>query len=99
MMNFSKFQFFVVYSSANLRQTVSAIDMVVGALYNLGLGLLKTIVDDMRGALKFCVDVITSKGTCFLNLMCKNSFLLVFDFVFPKFFYVTHTIDYSFQKT
>ena len=68
MMNFSKFQFFGVYSSANLRQTVSAIDMVVGALYNLGLGLLKTIVDDMCGALKFCVDAIEMRrGTCFLN--------------------------------
>ena len=46
-MNFSKFQFYGDCSSANLRQTVSAIDMVVGALYNLGFSLLKTIVDDM----------------------------------------------------
>ena len=68
MMNFSKFQFFGVYSSANLRQTVSAIDMIVGALCNLGLGLLKTIVDDMRSALKLYVDAIEMrKGTCFLN--------------------------------
>ena len=68
MMNFSKFQFYGDCSSANLRQTVSAIDMVVGALYNLGLGLLKTIVDDMCGALKFWIDAIEmGKGTCFLS--------------------------------
>ena len=68
MMNSGKFQFYDVRSSANLRQTVSATDMVDGALYNLGLGHLKTIlvVDDMCGTLKFCVDAIEiSKGTCF----------------------------------
>ena len=35
----------------------------------------KSIVDDMCGALKFCVDAIEmSKGTCFLNFStcCKN---------------------------
>ena len=45
MMNFSKFQFFGVYSSANLRQTVSTIDMVEGVAYNLGLCLSTNIVD------------------------------------------------------
>ena len=68
MMNFWKFQFYRVHSSAKLRQTVSAIDMVDGALYKLGLGLLKNIVDNKCGALKFCVDAIEMrKGTCFLN--------------------------------
>ena len=68
MMNFSKLQFYGGCSSANLRQTVSAIDMVGGALYKLGLCLSKTTVDDMCGALKFWVDVIEmSKGTCLLN--------------------------------
>ena len=42
--------------------------MVDGALDKLGLGLLKNIVDDMCGALKFCVDAIEMrKGTCFSN--------------------------------
>ena len=45
MMNFSKFSFHEAGSSANLRNTVSAIDMGDCALYNLGLGLSKTIVD------------------------------------------------------
>ena len=47
MMNFSDFHFYEARSSADLRPTVSAIDMVHGALYNLGSSLLKTIVDDM----------------------------------------------------
>ena len=67
-MHFWKFQFYRVHSSAKLRQTVRAIDMVDGALDKLGLGLLKNIVDDMCGALKFWIDAIKmGKGTCFLN--------------------------------
>ena len=58
MMNFWKFQFYRVHSSAKLRQTVSAIDMVDGALDKLGLGLLKNIVDDISGVLKVFVDAI-----------------------------------------
>ena len=45
MMNFWKFQFYRVLSSANLRLTVSAIDMVDGASYNLGLCISKNMVD------------------------------------------------------
>ena len=66
MMSFWKFQFYRVHSSAKVRQTVSAIDMVDGALDKLGLGLLKNIVDNMCGALKFCVDAIEMrKGPVF----------------------------------
>ena len=68
MMNFSKFAFYEARSSANLRNTVSAIDMVDCALYNLGLGLSKTIVDGMCKMLIFHGDAIEmSKGTGFLN--------------------------------
>ena len=47
MMNFWKFQFYRVHSSAKLRQTVSAIDMVEGVAYNLGLCISKNVVDGM----------------------------------------------------
>ena len=72
MMNFSKFAFYEARSSANLRNTVSAIDMVDCALYNLGLGLSKTIVDGMCKMLIFHGDAIEiSKGTAFLNFSKK----------------------------
>ena len=45
MMNFSKFPLYETRSSTNLRQTVSAIDMVDGASYNLGLCISKNMVD------------------------------------------------------
>ena len=68
MTNFSKFAFYEARSSANLRNKVSAIDMVDCALYNLGLGLSKTIVDGMCKMLIFHGDAIEmSKGTCFWN--------------------------------
>ena len=67
MMNFSKSELYEARSSANLRNTVSAIDMVDCALYNLGLGLSKTIVDGMCKMLIFHGDAIEiSKGTGFL---------------------------------
>ena len=79
-MSLSKFPFYETRSSTNLRQTVSAIDMVDGALDKLGLGLLKTTVDDMCGTLKFWVDAIEmSKETCFWNFSQKfenNNFKL-----------------------
>ena len=84
MMNFSKFQFYGDCSSANLRQTVSAIDMVVGALYNLGLGLLKNIVDDMCGALKFCVDAKTKNKKPCSRPNVDNNILLCGTFRVPS---------------
>ena len=45
MMNFSKFPFYETFSSTNLRQTLSAIDMFDGASYNLGLCISKNMVD------------------------------------------------------
>ena len=86
MMNFSKFQFYEARSSANLRNTVSAIDMVDCALYNLGLGLSKTIVDGMCKMLIFHGDAIEmSKGTVFFEffenfsrLKCLHTIIISF---------------------
>ena len=39
-----------IYSKANLRQTVYAMVMIDGALYDLGLCISKSIVDNMCNA-------------------------------------------------
>ena len=72
MMNFSKFAFYEARSSANLRNTVSAIDMVDCALYNLGLGLSKTIVDGMCKMLIFHGDAIEMRKGPVFQLFRKS---------------------------
>ena len=94
MMNSWKFLFYGVHSNANLRQTMSAIDMVDGALYKLGLGLLKSIVDGMCNMLIFHRDAIEmSKGTGFLIF---RKFFAHFNCVYENFQHAAYIIDYIF---